>query len=123
MPQLVAGPDEAPKVTQPIATKATGAGKHIQPQLSFARDNGIEIFFGNPADQVPGKNIILPEHPSMIKAVDLDVDKLRKSLIKQAVASKPVSIISEMDLLYLMQETKTNIEFVKKALDELGVNY
>lgn len=104
-------------------TEYTGAGKHIQPQLSFARDNGIDIFFGNPADQVPGKNIILPEHPSMIKAVDLDVDKLRKSLIKQAVASKPVEIISEMDLLYLMQETKTSVEFVKKALDELGVKY
>ena len=104
-------------------TEYTGAGKHIQPQLSFARDNGIDIFFGNPADQVPGKNIILPEQPSMIKAVDLDVDKLRKSLIKQAVASKPVEIISEMDLLYLMQETKTSAEFVKKALDELGVKY
>lgn len=29
-------------------TEYTGAGKHIQPQLAFARDNGIDIKFGNP---------------------------------------------------------------------------
>lgn len=36
-------------------TEYTGAGKHIQPQLSFARDNGIELKFGDPKDEVPGK--------------------------------------------------------------------
>ena len=29
-------------------TEYTGAGKHIQPQLDFARENGIELRFGNP---------------------------------------------------------------------------
>ena len=29
-------------------TEYTGAGKHIQPQLDFARENGIELIFGNP---------------------------------------------------------------------------
>ena len=37
-------------------TEYTGAGKHIQPQLSFARENGIEIRFGDPAkEDKPGK--------------------------------------------------------------------
>ncbi|MBR5489565.1 MAG: PLP-dependent lyase/thiolase, partial [Firmicutes bacterium] len=31
-------------------TEYTGAGKHIQPQLDFARENGIEIVFGDPVD-------------------------------------------------------------------------
>jgi cysteine synthase len=66
-------------------TEYTGAGKHIQPQLSFARDNGIDLHFGNPRDEVPGKSIILPEHPKMIKAVDLDMDKIRRSYIKNMV--------------------------------------
>ena len=66
-------------------TEYTGAGKHIQPQLSFARSNGIEIFFGNPTEQVPGKNIILPKHPNLIKATDMDMDKLRKSVVKNAL--------------------------------------
>ncbi len=66
-------------------TEYTGAGKHIQPQLSFARGNGIDLKFGNPQEEVPGTTIIMPEHPSLIKVNDLDMDKIRKSLIKNAV--------------------------------------
>lgn len=101
-------------------TEYTGAGKHLQPQLSFARENGIEIRFGHPKEQIPGKNIILPEHPSLIKAVDLDMDKLRKSLIKNAVTTEKVT---DADINYLAIETKTDRAFVIKVLDELGVTY
>lgn len=104
-------------------TEYTGAGKHIQPQLSFARSNGIEIFFGNPVDQVPGKNIILPKHPSLLKAVDLDMEKLRKSLIKNAVSAKTAEKLSQEDLEFLVMETKTDLSFVKSTLDELEVAY
>ena len=63
-------------------TEYTGAGKHPLPQLAFAKENGIEVLFGNPDDDVPGKNIIFPEHPAMIRARYSDMDKLRKSYIK-----------------------------------------
>ena len=104
-------------------TEYTGAGKHIQPQLSFARSNGIDIFFGNPVDQVPGKNIILPKHPSLIKATDMDMDKLRKSVIKNALATKSIDTLSASDIHFLMQETKSTEVYVKSALDELGAKY
>jgi cysteine synthase len=99
-------------------TEYTGAGKHIQPQLSFARDNGIEIVIGNPKDEVPGKNIILPSHPSLIKAQDANLDNMRKSLIKNALAtinSKP----TEEDIEFLAVETNMNVEFVKNTLASL----
>lgn len=99
-------------------TEYTGAGKHIQPQLSFARDNGIEIVFGNPKDEVPGKNIILPSHPSMIKAEDADLNHMRKSLIKNAVETSKATPTEE-DIKYLAEETKTNVEFVKEVLASL----
>ena len=35
-------------------TEYTGAGKHVQPQLDFARENGIEVRFGKPGEEVPG---------------------------------------------------------------------
>ena len=35
----------------------TGAGKHHQAQLSFARENGIDIFFGNPREEILELNI------------------------------------------------------------------
>lgn len=104
-------------------TEYTGAGKHIQPQLSFARDNGIEIKFGNPKDQVPGVNIILPEHPSLINAVDLDMDKIRKSVIKNAIQFNDVKEVSKLDIEFLITETNTNEEFVKETLRELNIKY
>lgn len=99
-------------------TEYTGAGKHIQPQLSFARDNGIEIFFGDPADEVPGKNIILPSHPSLIKARDVDIVHMRKSLIKTAVNTYKVEPTEE-DIAFLAEETNSSIEFVKETLKSL----
>ncbi len=102
-------------------TEYTGAGKHIQPQLSFARKNGIDIRFGDPRDEVPGKNIILPKDPTYIKAVDLDLIKVKKSLIKNAIAQKNVKEISNDDLRFLVEETNSDEEFVKSALNELSV--
>jgi cysteine synthase len=104
-------------------TEYTGAGKHHQPQLSFARENGIEIKFGNPKEQVPGVNIIFPENPGIIQAVDLDMDKIRRSVVKNATVSKGVEKINDQDLEFLIAETKTDAKFVKSALDELGVKY
>ncbi len=100
-------------------TEYTGAGKHIQPQLSFARDNGIDIHFGNPADQKPGMNIILPSHPNLIKAIDLDMDKLRTSLIKNAIAGKSFAQLSEDEINYLCLETKKDKAYVEKVIKEL----
>ncbi|MDD4583997.1 MAG: 2-amino-4-oxopentanoate thiolase subunit OrtB [Eubacteriales bacterium] len=99
-------------------TEYTGAGKHIQPQLSFARSNGIEVFFGDPEDEVPGKNIVLPSDPSLIKVKEVDLDHMRKSLIKTAVKTYKVKPTEE-DIVFLAEETKTDTEFVKKALSQL----
>lgn len=102
-------------------TEYTGAGKHIQPQLSFARDNGIEIKFGNPAEEdKPGVNIILPKDPGFIKHKEADIEHFRKSLIKKAVKKASVDKLTDEDIEFLVAETKTDTEFVKAALAELG---
>lgn len=98
-------------------TEYTGAGKHIQPQLAFAKSNGIEVVFGDPADEVPGVNIVLPKDPSFIKVVDQDMTRLRKSLIKNAIAGGKVP--TEADIEYLAKETNADVAFVKSALEEL----
>lgn len=102
-------------------TEYTGAGKHLQPQLSFARDNGIDIFFGNPQDEVCGTNIILPDHPCKIKAVEIDLNRVRKSLIKQALSTIDTLPTAE-DIEFLAKETNTDIEFVNKTIEELKNN-
>lgn len=100
-------------------TEYTGAGKHIQPQLSFARENGIEILFGNPLDEVPGVNIVLPEHPSNIKAIDLSLDKVKKSYIKNAITMNEVKELSKDDVTFLAEDTKSDYEYVKNISKEI----
>ncbi len=100
-------------------TEYTGAGKHIQPQLDFARDNGIEIRFGDPSEDVPGKNIILPDDPGLFRVKDMDLDHMRKSLIKKSVL-RAKGDITEEDIEFLIKDTHTDREFVVNALKELG---
>lgn len=95
-------------------TEYTGAGKHHQAQLSFARKNGIDVRFGHPSEEVPGKNIILPSDISLIKTEELELDKLRVSLIKNLVKSE--TSLLKSDLEFLVEETNSSVEFVKNVL-------
>ena len=99
-------------------TEYTGAGKHIQPQLSFARDNGIDIRFGNPEDEIPGQSIVLPENPRLIKAREVDLNKMRRSLIRNKIEG--YDKLTDADIRFLADETKTDEAFVLAALKELG---
>lgn len=102
-------------------TEYTGAGKHHQAQLSFARKNGIDIHFGNPIDEIPGKNIILPKSISMIKTEEIDLDKLRISLIKNLVKNETLLLKSDID--FLVEETNSNLDFVKKVLQSNHIQW
>ena len=102
-------------------TEYTGAGKHIQPQLSFAMQNGIELKFGNPKEEVPGKNIILPETPELIQAVKLDLGNVRKSYVKNLIKlHNPTLDELKKDKQYLMEELNVD---ERELLDILGGFY
>ncbi|MCQ4923866.1 2-amino-4-oxopentanoate thiolase subunit OrtB [Tissierella carlieri] len=104
-------------------TEYTGAGKHINPQLTFAKENGIEVIIGDPADEIPGKNIILPKDPSYIKLQELDLNKTRRSYIRNAVDHVKATKATKEDIDFLVEDTRSNAEFVKSVLDELGISY
>ena len=103
-------------------TEYTGAGKHINPQLTFARENGIEIKFGNPKDEVAGVNLILPQHPELLKCVDVDMNKIRKSYIKNCILNNNIEDVKKLndnDIEFLIKETKSSREFVMEVLENL----
>lgn len=102
-------------------TEYTGAGKHPMAQLSFARDRGIEIFFGNPDEDVPGKNIILPEHPGLIKARAQDLSDCRRSYIKNCVKNYGMRSASSEDVQFIMDDTRAGRDFVISELEAHGV--
>ena len=102
-------------------TEYTGAGKHPMPQLTFAKQNGIEIRRGNPKENVPGKNIVIPWNIGDIKSNDLDIDRLKNNFIKNAVVNNKLKEIDEEDIAYLMEEVNKDRAFVVKRLEELDV--
>lgn len=112
--------DDAILVVQ--ETEYTGAGKHIVPQLTFAKENGIKVLKGNPMDEVPGENIILPEDPSYLQIDNKELDDYRKSLIKNTVKLLKEKEIGQVDLDFLCEETKLRKESVTDILKEFGVN-
>lgn len=98
-------------------TEYTGAGKHIQPQMAFARENGIEIKFGDPdKEDKPGVNLVLPKDPSYLRIQEADIKRFRESLIKKSCKKHGVTNPTAEDLQFLADETNTDIEFVKNAL-------
>jgi 2-amino-4-ketopentanoate thiolase beta subunit len=102
-------------------TEYTGAGKHPMAQLSFAKQNGIDVRFGNPVEEIPGENIILPEHPSMIKVRDYDLNKAKHSYIRNCITNNNVTVISKEAIEFLAKDTKSDEQFVVNALKELGI--
>lgn len=104
-------------------TEYTGAGKLPSAQLTFAKEMGIEVRRGDPADDRPGKNIIIPEHPSQIRVKDVDLDALRKSYIKNCIENYKVEKVTEEDIRFLAEDTKSDENYVKSVLETLGVQF
>ena len=104
-------------------TEYTGAGKHVTAQLTFARENGIEIRRGNPKDQIPGKNIIIPENPGLIRAKEIDLDDLKKSYLRNALKSgsqkRRASDLSPGDIRFLCEELNASPEDIRQWTESL----
>ncbi|MEW8994942.1 2-amino-4-oxopentanoate thiolase subunit OrtB [Clostridium sp.] len=102
-------------------TEYTGAGKHIVPQLTFAKKNGIKMLRGNPMDEIPGENIILPQDPSYLQVDNKDLNDYRRSLIKNTVKLLKEKEVAQIDLDFLCEETKLEKEIVINILKEFEV--
>ena len=111
-------PQEAIIVVQ--ETEYTGAGKHINSQLSFARQNGINIRFGDPFDEIAGQSIILPSCPSLIVPREVEMDYLRRSYIKNTLIKLPKDAnLTQNDVEFLAQETNTSLDQTQKFIIDI----
>lgn len=95
-------------------TEYTGAGKHLNAQIAFAKEQGIELLFGNPIDEVPGRNIVFPSSGEIINHKELNVDDLRKSYLRRYKSE----LLTNLDLQYLSEELNTSIEQIKIWMEE-----
>jgi cysteine synthase len=101
-------------------TEYTGAGKHPLAQLNLAKRLGIEVRRGDPRQNKPGQAIVIPEHPAQIEVVDMDLDRIRRSYLRNAMAAVPEgAALNHTDLEFLAAETRTTLSFVRKVADEM----
>jgi hypothetical protein len=98
-------------------TEYTGAGKHPNAQLAFARTQGIAVSRGDPADERPGTSIVIPDHPSRIRCRDLDLDELRRSYLRGLAARGDLRPLGPEDAAYLSAETRWPDERVRREWD------
>ena len=101
-------------------TEYTGAGKHPIAQLNLAKQMGIEVSRGNPRDNKPGTRIVIPEHPSQLAVVDVDLDQVRRSYLEHAVDSlSGDQSLTETDLEFLAAETRTDKTTVENIIHDI----
>jgi len=101
-------------------TEYTGAGKHPTAQLTFAKKIGVEIYRGDPKENIPGRKIVIPEHTGQIKVKEIDLHRIRKSYLKNTLEKNDIKPkdLTEQDLNFLSEETNTNINYVKELIKE-----
>jgi len=100
-------------------TEYTGAGKHHNSQLSFARQNGIEVRRGDPRDNVPGRSIVIPERLDQVWGREQDMDRLRLSYLKNAARALSVAQWSENDVCFLAADVKKDAAWVRQQATQL----
>ncbi len=113
-------------------TEYTGAGKHVQSQLSFARENGTDVRFGDPRDEQAGRSIVLPEDPSLIGVKDFDLQELVNSYLKhsvefareldQARGGDGTLRFDAEDITFLAEETRRSEEEIRQTLASMNIH-
>jgi cysteine synthase len=117
---VIAGELDREQVVVVQETEYTGAGKHPLAQLDRARQEGIRIERGDPTGNRPGEVIVIPEHPSQLRVVDVDLDRIRRSYLRNALDSLPGGVALEpVDITFLAQETRWSEAQVQEVIDAL----
>jgi cysteine synthase len=100
-------------------TEYTGAGKHHNSQLSFARENGIEVRRGDPDESVPGQSIIIPERLEQVGGKVQDLDRLRMSYLKNVARIVPPDQWGEVDQRFLAADLKVNEDWIMQHIPSI----
>ena len=99
-------------------TEYTGAGKHPIAQLNLAKRVGIELTRGDPRESRPGKRIVIPEHPAQLAVVEVDLERVRRSYIVNALKMLPPGAVpTEADLRFLAEDAGTTQTFVREIME------
>lgn len=100
-------------------TEYTGAGKHHNSQLAFARKMGIEVRRGDPVEGVNGQSIVIPENIAQVKGHFQDMEKLRLSYLKNAAKQLSPEKWSETDRKFVAADVKKDLTWLDATLKQI----
>jgi cysteine synthase len=101
-------------------TEYTGAGKHPLSQLNLAKQLGIAVVRGDPRTSIPGQTIVIPYHPSQLGVVEVDLDRLRRLYLRNALHTLPRGqALTEADIAFLAADTRSTQDYVQEIIHEL----
>ena len=104
-------------------TEYTAAGKLPSSQLTFAKENGIEVRRGNPRENVPGKRIIIPENVKQVQAEDFDMVKIRRSYVEKVQSVLEGYSPTQEDMMFLAEDSKSTVEMVGEDLMSSNIKH
>ncbi len=99
-------------------TEYTGAGKHPTAQLTFARSMGIEIRRGDPDEDRPGQNVVIPERADQVRVRDVNLDEVRRSYLANRLGSTGEPPDGDTTR-HLAAETKLSEEDALRVISEI----
>jgi cysteine synthase len=102
-------------------TEYTAAGKLPSSQLTFAKENGIEVRRGNPRKNIPGKAIVIPERADQIEVEDFDMGKIRQSYIENALKTTKGYLPAREDITFLAEDSKSSLDCVRETVRSLNI--
>jgi cysteine synthase len=101
-------------------TEYTAAGKQHTAQLTFAKQNGVEVRSGDPKENIPGKVIVIPESIDQFRVVEFDLESAKRSYVKNISMQTIGYTPQEIDIAFMADDTKSSIEFVRETLASSG---
>jgi 2-amino-4-ketopentanoate thiolase beta subunit len=102
-------------------TEYTGAGKHPTAQLTFARENGVQVVRGPASMNIPGEVIAIPRSPHDVEYGEVDLDRIRRSYLRSQCGRAGVGCaadLSDEEVEYLSAETRLSAEACVRTVQE-----
>ena len=101
-------------------TEYTSAGKLPSSQLTFARENGIDVRRGNPKENIPGKAIVIPERVDQVEVGDFDIARVRYSYLENALRLAKGYSPTDEDIQFLAEDSRSSIDSVRETMKALN---
>lgn len=99
-------------------TEYTGAGKSPSAQLTFAKNQGIEVMRGDPQKlDKPGERIVIPENFSQFSYTEIPMNRLRTSYLKRLLRDGKESFTDE-EMHFICDELNADSRTIERIIEE-----